>query len=189
MIGYSNRALKALVHLFRAYNDIDIYVEDRNSNRVYQLLLDRYLNGRAKVVRVFSVGNREAVLTACRDDQAPGGRPRLYLVDGDFDFVLERSHPGLARLHRLNCYSMENLLWCVEAMGEVAADCLGLPDAVEAKDRLGLQGMMDETVQRLADLAIVYAAVHEHVPEIETSGRNVHELCVQRYGRPVRECA
>ena len=183
-MNYPARALRAIAHLFRPYNDIDVYVEDEKSRRVYELLLQQYLGDRARVSRVLSVGSRQAVLDECAKDQAPGGHPRLYLIDGDYDHALGAPEPELARLYRLRCYTLENLLWCAKAAAHVGADCLGDVSTEDAKAILDLEKFLDVMVERLRELMVRYLAVQLLAPDLQTSGRNVLGLCVHRAGCP-----
>ena len=54
MIADSRRAIVVLAYLFRPYNDIDVYVEDETCRNMYVLLINRILEGRARVVQYFS---------------------------------------------------------------------------------------------------------------------------------------
>jgi hypothetical protein len=90
VIGYSPRAAKALGFLKRAYNDIDIYVEDRTCHHMYALLFRKILPHDVRLASVNQVGNRQSVVEACKKDQADRGRPKLYIIDGDFDHYHNR---------------------------------------------------------------------------------------------------
>src|SRR5690242_18796316 len=92
---YSLKAIKGLSFLFRRYNDIDIYVEDTANRNMYEVLFNRMLEGHAKVERIFQLGGREAVIASCKNDQQDTHRKRIYIVDGDFDYLLGNSPPNL----------------------------------------------------------------------------------------------
>lgn len=123
MISYGLGARPALARLMQPYNDIDIYVEDSSYVGVYKKLINRALAGRASVASVTALGPKSVVLDRAYNDNTPAGRPRLYIVDGDFDFVARKRHVSAPHLYRLNVYSLENLVFergAVEALAEIS---------------------------------------------------------------------
>src|SRR5579859_6472680 len=126
MIEYPKKALRALAFLFRPYNDVDVYVEDEKCRNLYETLLQRMLGDQARIERVIQLGGRDEVIKTCSQDQQAGGRCRLYIIDGDFEFVLGMSAPQLKYLYRLQVYCSENLVFSELAAIEVAYE--SLPD-------------------------------------------------------------
>lgn len=111
MIRYGLRSRRAYAHLMSKYNDIDVYVEDATYVGVYEKIINKALKGKARVERVIPLGPREKVVEEAMNDNAPGGRPRLYVVDGDLDLIAFKRRASAKRLYRLNVYCLENLLW------------------------------------------------------------------------------
>ncbi len=111
MILYSPESRKAYARLFRAYNDIDVYVEDRNIVGIYEKLINRSLAGKARVQRVIPLGPRSVVIASARSDNRNDKRPRLYIVDGDLDLTARSRQENIPTLYRLRAYSVENLLF------------------------------------------------------------------------------
>lgn len=186
MIGYSQRAVKALAFLFRRYNDIDIYVEDMSNRNMYEVLFQRMLEGKAKVSRVFQLGGRNAVIEACRNDQLDTGRNRLYVVDGDSDLWTGVAAPNLKHLYRLRVYTSENLVFSETAMVELSLECLTNSSREEIRIGLRLSEFSDDVSIKLLPLFVVYAAVwilgareNRHV-HISTTGYSAMQLCDDR---------
>jgi hypothetical protein len=94
----------------RPYNDIDVYVEDRIYKGVYERLINNVLRGRGRVSHVIPLGPSEIVIAEAKKDTETGGRPRLYVVDGDLDLIAFYRKKTHLRLYRLSVYSLENLL-------------------------------------------------------------------------------
>lgn len=111
MIKYGLKSRRAYAHLMSGYNDIDVYVEDSTYVGVYEKIINRALRGKSKVERVIPLGPRETVLSEAMNDNGPGGRPRLYVVDGDLDLIAFKRRVSAKRLYRLNVYCLENLVW------------------------------------------------------------------------------
>ena len=125
VIAYSADAEQARAYLLRAYNDIDIFVEDTTCQNMYARLLNRMLEPKGKRIgQVFPLHSRENVIEYCRADPNPRGRPRLYIIDADQDLILGRPAPRLKNLYRLKVYCSENLLLSEHAIVTIATECM-----------------------------------------------------------------
>lgn len=108
MPNYSPRAAKALALLKKHYNDVDIFVEDTGNHNMW-LLIDRsLLPDGTKLESVNMLGGRDAVTKACELDQISNGRKKIYIIDGDFDFLLGKK--PLKYFYRIKSNNIENLL-------------------------------------------------------------------------------
>ena len=67
MIALSLKSRRAYGVLYRAYNDIDIYVEDSIYLGVYERIVNRILGGKAKISKVIPLGPRNIVVAASED--------------------------------------------------------------------------------------------------------------------------
>jgi hypothetical protein len=157
MIKYSPRAAKALGYLKNAYNDVEIYVEDQTCHHMYLLLFRKILPESVRLRSVNQLGNRKAVVEACKRDQDDDGRKRLYIIDGDFDYYHHRSRLRLKHLYRLRAYCVENILIHESAAIAVAAHA----DTNTAEDvvatRLDFRQWISETTRQLRSLFVIYA--------------------------------
>ncbi len=184
MRSYSTRALRALAFLFRPYNDIDVYVEDTACRNVYQVLIERMLKGRARVLRVFQLGGRSNVIEECQRQQGTFTRPSLFLVDADLHLLTGAPAPRLERLYQLKVYCSENLVFCGAAATEIAFESLSNTRRDEVRQRVGFGSFASEIAAPLRGLFIVYAAAHRLRVGIATSRYHVYQLCTNRDGQP-----
>jgi hypothetical protein len=184
VINYSRKAIAGLAYLFRPYNDIDVYVEDTTCRNMYEVLLERMLDGQARVTRVFQLGARNDVMATCKNDQGPGGRPRLYIIDGDFDVVLGGKPPGLKYLYRLSVYCSENLVFTEAATLEVAFENLTNTSRDDIEATIRFSHFLDDVVEKLTPLLVVYVAARILKANVQTTGFNVTRLFVHRLGFP-----
>ena len=177
MIGYSARAARALRYLFRPFNDIDVFIEDKNCRNAYETLLQRILRGRARVSRVFPLGSWQEVVEKCRSAQDENGRPRLFIIDGDFRLLAGESPPEFEALYQLGVYSCENLLFCFEAVVEVAFDSVAGQTREEIKASLALPEFEEICAEPLYELFIMYAVAHALGSGEKTSSVNIQNFC------------
>lgn len=175
---YHERARRAIALLFRAYNDIDVYVEDSSAHNLWAILIDRMLEGRAKVSKVFQLGGKDQVINACAEDQDDDARRRLYIIDGDFGIALGAPKPELKHLYRLECYNVECLLFTETAVVEVAVEQMTNSPRLAVAELLDFAGLSRSIVSPLAYLFACYAAAHAVEPSCQTVGYKVERLCV-----------
>jgi hypothetical protein len=180
MVRYSVRAAKALGFLKKAYNDIEIFVEDRTCHHMYVLFFRTILPGGVRLTSVNQVGDRRSVMEACRRDQVEDGRKKLYLIDGDFDHYHRRHRPRLRYLYRLRGYCIENILINERAAVAVAAQAdTNTPEATIIA-RLDFRNWIARVMQKLRSLFVVYAVAEGLRAGIATVSFSVARLLQRR---------
>jgi len=169
VIAYSADAEQARAYLLRAYNDVDIFVEDTTGQNMYVRLFNRMLEAKGKRINhVFPLHSRKNVVEHCRNDHNPSGRPRLYIIDADQDLILGRPAPRLKNLYRLKVYCSENLLLSEYAIVTIATECDTNTPWPEMATALSIQTLLPRVVGMLLPLFIAYAVVHKLDLNIET---------------------
>jgi hypothetical protein len=120
VIRWPIASAKAIARLFRAIQDLDIYVEDQGDEQFYTVLMRTAAPQGMTIKRVVGLGGREAVLHAAANYL--DSKPALFLIDGDLPLVRGDSAPNVARLARLDCYCVENLVINRNAAGAICCD-------------------------------------------------------------------
>ena len=162
MIERSVDAKKAKAAFYRAFNDVDVYVEDhsRETKKLIARLLTRISEEAVRVDTIFPLGPKTAVIAKCRQDQGVGGRPRVYIVDGDIDLCMQMPMQALKRLFRLPRYCIENYLIDENAALQfLANESLDLEED-EIKPLLEFAKWLDDNQQPLRRLFTAYAVCH-----------------------------
>jgi hypothetical protein len=181
MITYSVKSRMAVGRLMRPYNDLDIYVEDSSYIGVYERMINNALNGLGSVSRVIPLGPSERVIEAAKNDISSGGRPRIYIVDGDLDLIARQRHKLYVRLHRLNVYSLENLLMETQAIESYAAYALPHLSRRGAIDALDI-GHLIHNVEVIANIYTVVLAVARRLDLRDDVLKFDHTVCMARVG-------
>ena len=184
MITYSPRAAKALAYLKTSYNDVDIFVEDKGGQNMWLRLLRPLLPKGKRLSSVNLLGGRESVIAACRLDQAAGKRKRLYIIDGDFDFLLGKPKLRLKRLHRIPAYCIENLLIQEHSLIQIGISSQPQMTEQQIAHRLNFSDWYSSTYHKLRGLFAVYATAHALAPSLRTSSLPISELYVNQGQRP-----
>ncbi len=174
---WSFEAKKAKPVFFRAWNDIDIYIEDTGipTKKLFKELLSRCCAGKYRVAEVFPLGGRNAVIDACTNDQTPDGRPRVYIVDGDLDLI-NGTIPKLNRLFSLPVYCIENFLIDESAIIEILYEEHPSKEKDNLKKEMDFDGWLESVNEPLIDLFIDYALCKSIIPTRETVQYKIKNL-------------
>lgn len=147
MIRYSERAKVAISALTQQGNDIDIFVEDASLANIYITLANLALAPKFRVTRVHAIGSRTSVIDACSRDQDERKRPRLYIIDGDCEHIIDRRHPKLRHLLRWSAYCIENILITPRSILDSAWETSTMNTREEVADKLDIVETLD-TIER-----------------------------------------
>ncbi|MBI2306237.1 MAG: DUF4435 domain-containing protein [Rhodocyclales bacterium] len=176
MIQWPKRALGAVRKLFEPLQDIDVYVEDANDEVFYTQLLKRVAPNHIRIVRVFALGNRQAVVDKANAHDSKA-RPALFIIDGDLEWVSDLPLPSSAPcLYRLDAYCIENLLLCDKAAAKVLMEEKILAED-ESHRKLDFQSWKASIQEPLIELFSAFAVLHQNDPSQATVSTGVGPLC------------
>jgi len=176
-MSFSQKAQKALVHLFKPYNDIDIFVEDTTIHRVYEVFFKRLLPEDISLRHIFQLPGREAVINECKNYLNKYGRKTLFIIDGDFNILISmEDFSSYTNLYQLKVYCIENLLVSNNSLIEVASDCLPNTKFDDMGSIIDYDNFISDVATKLAPLIVIYYVAHLLDDEIETVGRNVNNF-------------
>lgn len=175
---WSVRARKAKAVFYREWNDIDIFIEDtgKSSKKIFRQILSRCFKDKYRVAEVFPLAGRESVIAACQKDQTDGGHPRLYLVDGDLDLILNAGIAPLKRFFSLPVYCIENVLIDQSAIIEVLYEEDPSSEHDDLETAFDFESWLQTLDQPLKELFVDYALCKEASPDIETVAFKVSQL-------------
>ena len=175
MIAYSSKSMRAFAALYRPYNSFDIYVEDQTLIGFYERLIRRILMGRATITAVIPLGNKEAVLREARRLRKDDSRKRLFIVDGDFDWILRRIR--IKDVYVLQHYSIENIAFDFDAIRDLACQ-LAPHKSSSAIFSAFSDTVMTTWVEELWQLFVLYCACAALDARFPTVSFPVRRLCI-----------
>ena len=164
----------AYASFYSAYNDVDIYVEDRNLAGLYERVFTTLLPQGMKITAVIAMNGKLNVISEAKRLKSNSTRKRFFLVDGDFDWILDRS-VRLKNLYYLKCYSFENFAWNLHALRNVAHSLAPNLTSSQIDGMLNL-AIMDQIVKQLYPLFLVYALCAHFLPTQQTTAFAIERL-------------
>ncbi len=180
MLSFPPRSARAQAFLRRSVNDIDIYVEDAARANVWLALVRKCMPAGKKLGKVMPLGDRDAVIKACRLDQT-SSRPRLYIIDGDYDFALSKSPPRLKNLYRIPATNLEAFVLMTEGLLPFIISMNPLLDPEDLKKDLESH-LIKKWIPILKRLFVLYSINQQLNLGVTTSNYHVSRLCLAAGG-------
>jgi hypothetical protein len=184
MVRFSPRAARALGWLKRPYNDVEIFVEDTGNHNMWLHICRNLLPQGTRLSSVNMLGGRDAVLEACRLDQAVDARRKIYIMDGDFDFLLGRPKPRLRFLYRVQAYCVENLLLNERSLIAIGLESKPTLNEAAIAATIGYKQIVKEIDNTLRPLFVNYATAFSEARRVRTVRLPVQTLYEMGSGGP-----
>lgn len=175
MIRYKLPARKAISFLFRHRNNINIYIEDRGEPALFESIIEKCLPNGYKCERPIVLGSKRDVIEVCSQDQTVNGSPKLYLVDGDLDLILDCNISDLKYFHCLSKYCIENYLIEEDGILKLLAEDYNM-SRTDVKSSLNLKSFLEDIAADSISLFIHYALARKFGCECQTVTYSVEQL-------------
>ena len=177
MISYSQRGLHTRVRFYTPYNGITIVVEDTSLEAFYTKLINRLIGDSMRVRRVIGVGGKDQVLRRYEKSAHELGEwIEFYLIDGDFDELLEVTLPKDCRLYRLPRYDIESFLVDPTAISAIAEEQKPSQSAEHYRRQLDFERWQIQLVDDIQPLIGCYVVLQE-LRVSSTQGRSIERFC------------
>lgn len=171
-------ALESVGLLYRPLQDLEVYVEDKDSEVFYLELLGRLIPSGKKIKKIIPLNGRGNVVDLCKRYNDPS--PALFLIDGDLDLTLKVREVGLKNLFQLKSYCIENYLFCLAGSREIIVETSGkvLPEkALTAEEWESFFNYVNEP---LRELFLVFAAARVLAPTLKTVSLGYSSISTQK---------
>ena len=171
---YSESALLNRVLFYADYNDINIFVEDEYKEYIYENIFQRMFNYKININKIFPMKGKPGVEKAFREyGYSYDEKPAIYLVDGDFDLVMDKkmiSSPNYIYLEKYNIesYYIDEKAVLNYMVGKMKTTQKNVSETIEySKWKDMIYGAMKE-------LFINYMIAQEKFPEEKNVGISPH---------------
>jgi hypothetical protein len=140
------------------FNDVDFYVEDEQQENFYFVIL-RKLFPKIRIEKIFPLGGKVNVIN---EAQANIGNNRcVYLVDKDFDDLLNRKH-DFSNLFYLERYCIENYLIEEESLVAFVIDEKPRMKPADIKNKLQCTRLVEDCCSQLMKIFVLFYLVQKH---------------------------
>jgi hypothetical protein len=176
MLGWSTKALSSISVFFRKLQNIDIYIEDDayGSEFLYKELINRLLDDKVKINKVFSLKGKMNVINHCKNHRGP--RLALYIIDADITLLTNDKKINVPHLYQHDQYCIENYLFCKIAAIELIIESLGDRSREDVSTDLAWEKWTKNIEDLFSELFIIYAIAHKIAPDFPNVGLGISTL-------------
>ncbi|MGS0682632.1 DUF4435 domain-containing protein [Shewanella sp. 125m-7] len=180
---YKNHYKSSVGLLFRQLQDIEIYVEDKDSEVFYRELFGRLLEGRAQIKKVISLGCRNEVIKGA-EEQA-NDAPKVFVIDADLFWVTQQFNTNNKRIYQYPFYCVENSLFCKSAAITLIQETLGDKKRELIESELDWNSWIQSIEPHLIELFVIFATAFKLNPTIKTTSRGFEAIVTKTKKAPV----
>lgn len=168
-LRYSRDALLNRVFFLSTNNEINVFVEDDGKEFEYETIFSR-LFGKIDIFKFYPMGGKPGVEKAFEEygDEFEG-KYNFYIVDGDFDLILDKRMIDVPNYIYLKRYNIESYYVDKEA---VLGFMRGKLKKVRGKVQQNIEYDMweEDTYKKLERLFLAYVVVQKICPDKENVG-------------------
>jgi hypothetical protein len=170
---YSSEALAARFLLFQGLNDINLIVEDKDREYIYETIFKRMLGEQYHISAIFAAGGKPAVKDRYNEFRSEtNGVKNFYIVDGDFDrYIHEDDMINDPCFIYLETYNIENYFIDEEACLQFSKGHLKCLDNV-VREKVSFNGWKERIISESTKLFLCYCFVQKFHPETENVSRS-----------------
>lgn len=172
-LTYSSEAQAARFLLFQGLNEINLIVEDKDREYIYETIFKRMLKDQYNISTIFAVGGKPSVIERYREfKNETDGIKNFYIVDGDFDrYIYSEDMINNPCFIYLKTYNIESYFLDEEACVQFVKGRMKCMDK-EVKEKLNFQYWKNRIVSESSSLFLNYCFVQKYYPHKETLSRS-----------------
>lgn len=154
--------------------DINIYVEDINSEVFYEALFDNIIDEKIKINKIFPLNGRDNVISYCKEYS--DSHAALFIIDSDLYLSKNERTVGINRLYEHNRYCIENYLFSLDGLVEIIHDSLASKNKEIIRAEIPWDSIIDNIKNTLVKLFIEFAVISKFNAGIQTVKTGVKDL-------------
>lgn len=182
-LEFSSDALLVRSDFYDGHNDINLYVEDEDSQYLYEEIFKRLLGDDYNIETIFPQGGKLSVIKAYKEKgRSTDGIRNVYVVDGDFDRLI---HPDTMvndpQFVYLRMYNIESCLISEAGVCSIAKGKLKLVDE-EVRQKVRYSDWYSRIVNEAKELFLCYCYIQKQRLNIPNVNRNAYDFIDYKTG-------
>lgn len=179
-LEYSFDAISTESLFFSDVNDINIFVEDKDQEYVYENIFKRLMGNKYRIGKIFGVGGKEALKKHFYEfksrTQEDIQSKNIYVADGDFDrYIYAEEMIRSDNFIYLKTYNIENYYIDKYASENYAKGHLKMLDN-QVEEKVGFNNWKDKIVKQASKLFFYYCYVKKNYPTEKTVSRSAYRF-------------
>lgn len=182
-LQFSDYALLSKIYFFDGLNDINLYVEDVDSQYFYETIFKRLLGDRYNIQTIFPCGGKPAVKEMFYErGHFTDGIKNVYVVDGDFDRLLfAEDMIDDPQFVYLKMYNIESYLINEHGLCNLVKSKLKCMD-IEVYERLNYAQWYHRIIAEAKELFLCYCCIQKCSLGIPNVSRSHYEFIDDKTG-------
>lgn len=159
---------------YRDIQDINIYVEDENSEIFYEELFKNLIDNNIKIKKIISLNGRKNVIEFSKiykDNKAA-----LFIIDADLYLARGERINSIQRLYEHNRYCIENFLFSLSGLVEIIYETLASKTKEKIKEEILWDDVNNNIKNTLVNLFIEFSIIHKLDRSIQTVKIGIKDL-------------
>lgn len=174
---FSNEALLSRIYFFDGLNDINLYVEDADSQYMYETIFKRLLGEQYNIQTIFPCGGKKAVEKMFTERGHRTEKIKnIYVVDGDFDRLISPEDMIQdSQFVYIKMYNIESYFFNEKGLSSLVKSKLKCMDA-DAHKYLNYTNWYNRIVDEAKDLFLCYCYIQKNKLGIPNVNRSHYEF-------------
>lgn len=193
---WSDIELRAIDIFVSETQDINLYVEDIDSEIFYETLIDRLLNKDIKINKIIPLNGRDNVINYCKE--YTDSTPALFIIDSDLYLSRKEQLTGINRLYQHDKYCIENYLFSIHSLVELIFETIAKKTKDNIKTEIQWDSVIENIENTLFKLFIEFATINKLDKSIQTVkigvynlfkeyGNDKYEICEEKVNKLIEE--
>lgn len=193
---WSDIQLKAIDIFVSATQDINLYVEDIDSEIFYETLVERLLDRDIKINKIIPLNGRDNVINYCKE--YTDSTPALFIIDSDLYLSRKEQLVGIKRLYQHDKYCIENYLFSIYSLVELIFETIAKKTKDNIRTDIKWESIIENIENTLVKLFIEFATIHKLDKSIQTVkigvsnlfteyGNDKYEICESKVNKLIED--
>ena len=182
-LTFSTEGKKTRAVLYDGYNDINVFVEDKKIEYLYEIVFQRLLGNDCKISAIFPCGTKHDVIKSFEEfGEQTNGTKNIYLVDGEFDsFLFPDKMINNSHFIYLKKYNLESYLINEKGATAIVKYKLGLLDTSIPR-YFSFSEWKTRITDEAKDLYFCYCYIKKYSINIKSVDRSYYEFLDKETG-------